>query len=126
VRYVNDSKGTNVDSTRVALQSFEEPLIVIMGGEGKGSPYSPLKSLIRKKVKKVLLIGEDSGRIERELRGTSPMERRSTLSNAVPRAATLAEPGDVVLLSPACASFDQYANYEERGRDFKALVRKLR
>jgi len=125
VRYVNDSKGTNVDSTRVALLSFTNPLVVIMGGEGKGSPYAPLKPLIKKVVKRIILIGEDAPRIERELRGLVPMERRQTLEKAVPRAAEIAEPGDVVLLSPACASFDQYKNYEERGRHFKALVRKL-
>jgi UDP-N-acetylmuramoylalanine--D-glutamate ligase len=126
VRYVNDSKGTNVDSTRVALASFSDPMILIMGGEGKGSPYRPLRNLIRNHVKRILLIGEDTPRIERELKGAAPMERLQTLRKAIPRAAALARPGDVVLLSPACASFDQYRNYEERGRDFKELVRQLR
>jgi len=126
VRYVNDSKATNVDSIRVALLSFQEPIIVIMGGEGKGSPYSPLKSLIKKNVKHILLIGEDAPKIQKELRGVVPMERLRNLTKAVPRAARIAEPGDVVLLSPACASFDQYNNYEERGRHFKMLVRGLR
>jgi UDP-N-acetylmuramoylalanine--D-glutamate ligase len=126
VRYVNDSKGTNVDSTRVALASFPGPLIVILGGEGKGSPYAPLKPLLKGRVERMLLIGEDAPRIERELKGTVPMERLQRLKRAVPRAAALAKSGDVVLLSPACASFDQYHNYEERGRDFKALVRKLK
>ena len=125
VRYVNDSKGTNVDSTRVALLSFTEPLIVIMGGEGKGAPYAPLKPLLRKGTKRILLIGEDTPRIEKELRGIVPIERCRRLGPAVARAAEIAGPGDVVLLSPACASFDQYDNYEERGRHFKALVRKL-
>jgi UDP-N-acetylmuramoylalanine--D-glutamate ligase len=106
--------------------SFSNPIIVIIGGEGKGSPYAPLKPLIKKCVKRILLIGEDSPRIERELHGIVPMEKRHSLSKAVPRAAQIAEPGDVVLLSPACASFDQYDNYEERGRHFKALVRSLR
>jgi UDP-N-acetylmuramoylalanine--D-glutamate ligase len=125
VRYINDSKATNVDSTRVALASFAGPLIVIMGGEGKGSPYAPLKSLIRSQVKRLLLIGEDAPKIARELKGAAPMERLGTMKKAVSRAAALAKPGDVVLLSPACASFDQYQNYEDRGSDFKALVRKL-
>jgi UDP-N-acetylmuramoylalanine--D-glutamate ligase len=126
VRYVNDSKATNVDSTRVALASFPGPLIVIMGGEGKGSPYAPLKPLIKSRVKRLLLIGEDAPKIQKELGRSVPMERLHRLKSAVPRAAVVAQPGDVVLLSPACASFDQYHNYEERGRDFKALVRKLK
>ena len=125
VKYVNDSKGTNVDSTRVALQSFKEPLVLIMGGEGKGSPYAPLKPLLKKRVKRVLLIGEEAPRIEKELRGIVPMERCHDLVRAVRRAGQISESGDVVLLSPACASFDQYNNYEERGRHFKALVQKL-
>ncbi len=126
VRYINDSKATNVDSTRVALASFPGPLIVIMGGEGKGSPYGPLKSLIKSRVKRLLLIGEDTPRIERDLKGTAPTERQRTMAKAVSRASDLARPRDVVLLSPACASFDQYHNYEERGRDFKSFVRKLK
>jgi len=126
VRYINDSKATNVDSTRVALASFSEPLIIILGGEGKGSPYAPLKALIKKQVKQMLLIGEDSSKIARELKGVAPMEKDGDLAKAVLRASRLASPGDVVLLSPACASFDQYRNYEERGQHFKTLVGKLR
>jgi len=125
VRYVNDSKGTNVDSTRVALASFPGPLIVIMGGEGKGAPYAPLKSLLKGRVRRILLIGEDARRIEKQLRGAVPMERLDTLAKAVRRAHQLALPGETVLLSPACASFDQYDNYEERGGHFKSLVRRL-
>ncbi|MFA5975578.1 MAG: UDP-N-acetylmuramoyl-L-alanine--D-glutamate ligase [Elusimicrobiota bacterium] len=125
VRYINDSKGTNVDSTRVALASFSEPLVVIMGGRGKGSPYTPLKPLLKKRAKRILLIGEESTRIRRELGRTVPCEACGALPRAVRRARVLAAPGDVVLLSPACASFDQYRNYEERGKHFKALVRKL-
>ena len=126
VRYINDSKGTNVDSTRVALLSFASPLVLILGGEGKGSSYAPLKPLVRERVKRVLLIGEDAPRIARELRGAAPKERLHHLARAVRRAQQIAKAGDVVLLSPACASFDQYKNYEERGRHFKALVRGLR
>ena len=125
VRYVNDSKATNVDSTRVALGSFREPLIVIMGGRGKGSPYTPLQSLVKKHVKEILLIGEDSERIERDLKNVGRLERCEKMDRAVRRAREIALSGDVVLLSPACASFDQYGNYEERGRHFKALVKKL-
>jgi UDP-N-acetylmuramoylalanine--D-glutamate ligase len=125
VRYINDSKATNVDSTRVALLSFSDPLVLILGGEGKGSPYAPLKPLVRARAKRVLLIGEDAPRIARELRAAAPMERLHQLARAVRRARQVAEAGDVVLLSPACASFDQYNNYEERGSHFKALVRAL-
>jgi len=125
VRYVNDSKATNVDSTRVALASFADPLIVILGGEGKGAPYSPLKSLIRKRAKRLLVIGEDTPAIVRELKGIVPLEKVGHLAKAVQHASRVAEHGDVVLLSPACASFDQYNNYEERGRHFKRLVKKL-
>jgi UDP-N-acetylmuramoylalanine--D-glutamate ligase len=126
IRYINDSKGTNVDSTRVALASFDERLVLIMGGEGKGAPYAPLKTLLRHKVKRLLLIGEEAKRIAREVQGIVPCEQRGTLARAVQRARTIAVSGDVVLLSPACASFDQYRNYEERGRHFKRLVHALR
>lgn len=126
VRYVNDSKGTNVDSTRMAVASFLEPLLVIMGGRGKGAPYAPLKPLMKKRVKRLLLIGEEASRIRRELAGAAPCEACGALPAAVQRARALAAPGDVVLLSPACASFDQYKDYEERGRHFKALVRALK
>lgn len=125
-RYINDSKATNVDSTRVALDAFMDPLLLILGGEGKGAPYAPLKKAIQAKARTLLLIGEDTPVIARELHGAAPMIRVGTMDRAVRRAAQMASPGDVVLLSPACASFDQYHNYEERGRHFKALVRKLR
>ena len=126
VDYVNDSKGTNVDSTRVALASFERPMLLILGGQGKGSPYAPLRPAIRARVRGLLLIGEDAPRIRRELGDLAAAETVKTMDAAVRRARALARPGDVVLLSPACASFDQYRNYEERGRHFKALVRGLR
>ncbi len=125
VHYVNDSKATNVDSTRVALESFEEPLIIIMGGLGKGSPYTPLQSLIKRHVRKMLLIGQDAPRIRKDLGKVVPFENLRTMPKAVARASQVAQRGDVVLLSPACASFDQYHNYEERGRHFKQLVRRL-
>lgn len=125
VLYVNDSKGTNVDSTRVALQSFSQPLVVIMGGQGKKSPYAPLRPLIKKKVKKILLIGEDAPQIRKELGDLVAHDICGKMDRAVKRARQVATEGDVVLLSPACASFDQYKNYEERGRHFKTLVRQL-
>ena len=124
--YVNDSKGTNVDSTRVALESFSEPVWLIMGGRDKGAPYRPLIKLIKAGVKGILLIGEAARRIRSELKGSAPMYDCGTMGSAVKKAAGLASPGDVVLLSPACASFDQFQNYEQRGKYFKKLVMNLK
>jgi len=125
VDYVNDSKGTNVDSTRVALDSFSRPILLIAGGQGKGSPYAPLRPAIKRQVKRLFLIGEDAARIQKEMGDLVPTEIVKTMARAVQRAHTVAQPHDVVLLSPACASFDQYQNYEQRGRDFKARVHHL-
>lgn len=125
VRFVNDSKATNVDSAVVALRSFPGALHVILGGEDKGAPYAPLKDLLRTKAKEILLIGEAAGKIGRELAGTAPLVSCGTLEKAVASAARNAGPGDVVLLSPACASFDQFENFEHRGRRFKEIVRAL-
>jgi len=125
VDYINDSKGTNVDSTRVALASFDKPILLIAGGQGKGSPYAPLRELVLKRVKRLLLIGEDAPRIRQELGDLVHCDDCITMLEAVRQARAIAEPGDVVLLSPACASFDQYQNYEHRGRDFKECVQKL-
>jgi UDP-N-acetylmuramoylalanine--D-glutamate ligase len=125
VRYINDSKATNVDSTLVALRALPGPLWVVLGGEDKGSPYAPLRPWLKRRARAVLLIGEAAGKIERELRGAAPMERCGTLERAVALAAREARPGDTVLLSPACASFDQFRNFEHRGRRFKELVASL-
>ena len=125
-KYYNDSKGTNVDSTRVALESFDGNVWLILGGRGKGSPYGPLKKLIRKKVKGVLLIGEAAAKIKKELAGSSAFYEAGTLRGAVKKAFALAKQGDIILLSPACASFDQFADYEDRGRQFKSMVKDLK
>jgi UDP-N-acetylmuramoylalanine--D-glutamate ligase len=130
VSFVNDSKATNVDSTRVALQSFSGNLHVIMGGEDKGSPYGPLTSLLKAKARRVLLIGEAAKKIKKELgdivpRDIVPVVLCGSLERAVEAAAQGARPGDVVLLSPACASFDQFDNFEHRGQVFKKLVHGL-
>jgi UDP-N-acetylmuramoylalanine--D-glutamate ligase len=126
VRYINDSKGTNVDSTFVALKAATRPTILILGGEHKGSPYTPLIPLIRKKVKEVLTIGEAAPIIARDLGGTVKITPCGNLARAIIRASQLAGQGEDVLLSPACASFDQYKNFEERGRHFARLVRALK
>jgi UDP-N-acetylmuramoylalanine--D-glutamate ligase len=114
VLYVNDSKATNVASTLVALASFDAPAHLIIGGIGKDQDFTPLRGLAHR----VYLIGEAAAQLEHEVGG----ERCGTLELAVARARVAALPGDVVLLSPACASFDQFADYEARGRAFKELV----
>jgi UDP-N-acetylmuramoylalanine--D-glutamate ligase len=125
VEWVNDSKATNVDSTTVGLAAFaagRPRVVLIMGGRGKKAPYRPLAPLFSGRVKALLTIGEDAPAIERELGGLAPTEGCGTLADAARRAAVLAGPGDVVLLSPACASYDQFANYEERGEVFRRLA----
>jgi len=124
VLFVNDSKGTTVAATRVALAGLGRPVILIAGGDGKGQDFSPLASTVDAHCKAVLLIGRDAPAIERALAGTSPaVERVGALNTAVARAIEIAEPGDAVLLSPACASLDQFTDYVERGERFVELVR---
>ncbi|BDG02686.1 UDP-N-acetylmuramoyl-L-alanine--D-glutamate ligase [Anaeromyxobacter oryzae] len=126
VEWVNDSKATNVDSTFVGLAAFPAGaprVVLIMGGRGKRAPYAPLAPLFAGRVKALLTIGEDAPAIERELGGLAPTEGCGTLAGAARRAGVLAGPGDVVLLSPACASYDQFANYEERGEAFRRLAK---
>lgn len=122
VRFINDSKATNVDSTRVALDALPGPLFVILGGEDKGAPYAPLIPLLKKKAKAILLIGEAAPKIGRELSGAVPQVVCGTMAKAVQHAAASARQGETVLLSPACASFDQFDNFEHRGRCFKKEV----
>jgi UDP-N-acetylmuramoylalanine--D-glutamate ligase len=125
VRWVNDSKATNVDSTLVALDAFQAPLVVILGGRHKQSPYAPLVPALERQGRRVLAIGEAADRIAEELGRAVDVEKVGTLDLAVGRAAAIAEPGDVVLLSPACSSYDQFANFEERGSRFRELVAEL-
>ncbi len=126
VRYFNDSKGTNVDATIKALESFESGIWLILGGRDKNSDYTPLRPLIAARARGVLLIGEAAAKIAPYLDGLPvPVTACGDLAAALARAAARAVPGDVVLLSPACASFDQYSGYNERGRHFKSLVRAL-
>jgi UDP-N-acetylmuramoylalanine--D-glutamate ligase len=125
VRFVNDSKATNVGAALVALEAFDAPLVVILGGRHKEAPYTPLAPLLARRGRLVLAIGEAADRIAEELGGATPVEKVATLDRAVRRAAELARPGDVVLLSPACSSFDQFANFEERGERFRELVQEL-
>jgi UDP-N-acetylmuramoylalanine--D-glutamate ligase len=123
VQYYNDSKGTNVESTLRALEGFAEPVLLIAGGKGKGQDFAPLAAAARGRVKRALLIGEDAARIEAALQAAGvPTERSSSLADALEAARAAAVRGDVVLLSPACASFDMFDNYEHRGDTFKQLV----
>ncbi|MFI5347011.1 MAG: UDP-N-acetylmuramoyl-L-alanine--D-glutamate ligase [Elusimicrobiota bacterium] len=126
VRCVNDSKATNVDSTMVALKALEpagKRLMLVLGGLHKGSPYAPLKPLIERSVKGIFTIGSAARRIEEDLAGLVPIFPCGDLATAVDTVLRVAEKGDVLLLSPACASFDQFRDYEDRGRTFKDLVR---
>jgi UDP-N-acetylmuramoylalanine--D-glutamate ligase len=125
VRFVNDSKGTNVDATLKALESFEEPIVWIAGGRDKGADFARLREPVRRRVKRAILIGEAAPRIKAELGGFDRISAAATLREAVSLAARDAAAGDVVLLSPACASFDMFADYQDRGRQFKELVNQL-
>ena len=125
VKYFNDSKGTNVNATVKALECFDEPILLILGGKDKGSDFDPLRGLVRKKVKRVLVIGEATPRLVQVLNEVKPMSLAKNLSEAVTLADREADSGDVVLLSPACASFDMFRNYDERGKEFKRLVHQL-
>jgi UDP-N-acetylmuramoylalanine--D-glutamate ligase len=125
VRFVNDSKATNTGSLEVALQSFEQPVVLIAGGRDKGQDFGPLAALVRRAVKHLVLIGEGADAMARAWAGV-PAERASTMGEAVARAWSAAGgAGGVVLLSPACASFDMFRDYEDRGRRFKDEVAKL-
>lgn len=125
IKFYNDSKATSVDATLKALEAFaQEPgkVVLILGGRGKKAPYAPLESLVRAKVRKLVLIGEDAETIAAELGELVPFERASDMKDAVVRSFESAEKGDVVLLAPACASFDMFDSFEHRGQVFKAEV----
>ncbi len=124
VEYINDSKATNVDSVEKSLGAFEANVILIMGGRGKGAPYAPLRKLMGR-VKALLTVGEDADKIIAELGDAAQITACANLSRAVAKARELARVGDTVLLSPACASYDQFKNFEDRGDQFKRLVGEL-
>ncbi|MDF0668605.1 MAG: UDP-N-acetylmuramoyl-L-alanine--D-glutamate ligase [Nitrospira sp.] len=125
VRFINDSKGTNVDATLKALESMDQPIWLIAGGRDKGGDFSRLAPAIHRKVKRLILIGEAAPLIAKAMEGYQAIERAGTLRDAVELAASGASAGDGVLLSPACASFDMFVDYQDRGRQFKTLVRSL-
>jgi UDP-N-acetylmuramoylalanine--D-glutamate ligase len=125
VRWFNDSKATNVDATAKALEAFPNGIWLILGGKDKDSDYSTLSPLVKARVKAVITIGSAAEKIESHLAGVVKIERAGTMERAVAWAREQARSGDVVLLAPACSSFDQFENYEHRGRVFKELVRAL-
>ena len=121
VRCFNDSKGTNVDATLIAVRALPGPLVLLLGGTDKGASYTPLREALEGKLRTLVFLGEAIPQLERDL-GDLPHETIWGFDDAVNGAFELAEPGDQILLSPACASFDQFRNFEERGKRFEALV----
>ena len=126
VVWYDDSKGTNVGATIAALEGLDRKAVLIAGGEGKGQDFSPLAAAVRAHASRVVLIGRDAPQIEQALATSGvPLERCGSLEQAVTRAAECARPGEAVLLSPACASFDMFRDYRQRGEAFCAAVRAL-
>jgi UDP-N-acetylmuramoylalanine--D-glutamate ligase len=125
VQFYNDSKATNVDAAVKAIEAFPGPLIVILGGKDKGSPYTPLRELLHERARMAILIGAAAGKIAQDLRDSVPLNNAGTLDRALEIAMQSAQTGDTVLLAPACSSFDQFKNFEHRGRTFKELVANL-
>jgi UDP-N-acetylmuramoylalanine--D-glutamate ligase len=125
VRYIEDSKGTNVGATLAAVNGMQGPLIVIAGGQGKGQDFSPLAASFRGKVKHVVLLGQDAAQLDTALKGVCSTEYVSSMEQAVQAAASIAHAGDTVLLSPACASLDMFRDYAHRGAMFAHAVKEL-
>jgi len=125
IDFVNDSKGTNVGSVQKSLSTFDRPVILIAGGSDKGSDFSPLCRILKERVKHLVLIGETKNKFRQILNGSFSYEDAGTLEDAVKKAYEKAVPGDVVLLSPACASFDMFKNYADRGTQFRAIVNRI-
>jgi UDP-N-acetylmuramoylalanine--D-glutamate ligase len=126
IRYINDSKATNINAVWYALDSFDVPMTLILGGRDKGNDYSELSDQIRKKVHTIIAIGEARPMIEEQLKTVVPnFETAKTMNEAVRKGKDVAKRGEVVMLSPACASFDMYENFEHRGNEFKKAVNRL-
>lgn len=122
IRFYNDSKATNVDAAIKSLEAFPGGVIVILGGKDKGSDYSPLTRLVHERCRHAILIGAAADKIARAIEGAAPIHRAASMEEAVELGFSLGSPGDVVLLAPACASFDMFDNFEHRGRVFKEAV----
>ena len=125
VRFVNDSKGTNVDSVVKALESFDKPIVLILGGRDKAGDFTRLSPLVREKVTRIVAFGECKAKIVQQLSGAATVVEAGTLEETVNGAYAACAQGGTVLFSPGCASFDMFQNYEDRGRQFKAVVRKI-
>lgn len=125
VKFYDDSKGTNVDAVVRALQTYSSPVILLLGGRDKDGNFEVLKPLLREKTKQIILFGEARERIEPQISPSMPISKEATLKAAIQSAYRIAQPGDIVLLSPGCASFDEFANYKERGNFFKEEVKNL-
>ena len=126
IEFINDSKATNVNSTWYALESFSSPVILILGGVDKGNDYDALLDLVKAKVKAIVCLGKDNKKIIKTFKNLVPeIVETTSAEEAVKAAYGLGKKGDVVLLSPACASFDLFENYEDRGRQFKKAVKSL-
>jgi len=121
VKAYNDSKGTNVDATLTAIRALPGPLVLLLGGTDKGASYAPLREALAGKLRRLVFLGEAIPQLTRDL-GDLPHDVVPAFGGAVRVALSLAQPGDQVLLSPACASFDQFDNFEQRGERFEALV----
>ena len=126
VEYYNDSKCTTVDALKYSLQSFDKPIVLIAGGKDKGGRFVDLRSIVEKKVKVAILIGEAADRIFSEWGGATLIHKADSLEKAMEMAKIETDEGDVVLLSPACSSFDMFDNYENRGEVFKEIVKKFK
>ena len=126
VKFINNSQGTNIDAVEKSFLSYANPVIAIMGGRNKGSDFAKLAGTVKQKVKKVILIGEAKKEIRAALRGSTKIEDADSMEDAVRKGYKSAEPGDLVMLSPACASFDMFKDYRDRGRIFKEAVIKIR
>jgi UDP-N-acetylmuramoylalanine--D-glutamate ligase len=122
VRWINDSKATNIASTVVAVEAMDRPFVLLLGGRHKGEPYTRLGPLLKPRCRLVVAYGEAGPQVERDLQGQVPLERGTTFADVVARARRAARPGDAVLLSPACSSYDMFKNYEERGATFREFV----
>jgi UDP-N-acetylmuramoylalanine--D-glutamate ligase len=125
VRYYNDSKATSVDAVWYALQAYDRPIVLMLGGRDKGNDYSRITDLVQRNVRAIVAMGESADKVEQAFTGIKPVRCTKSIEEAVLAAQSLAQNGDIVLLSPACASFDWFEDYEQRGRVFKELVKNL-
>jgi len=126
VEWINDSKSTNVASTLVALRGMRRPTVLLLGGRHKGEPYTALADELRRTGRAVIAYGESAPIVAEDLDGVVPVEQLgSSFDDVLARARALAQPGDAVLLSPACSSYDMFDNYEQRGREFKRIAAQL-